>query len=541
MNVKVLDCTLRDGGYINDWNFGEKNIKKIISYLTSSEIDMIECGYLSNKGIYDRDRSVFDSMDRLNEFIPKKRKNSKYVCMINYGEYDIDDIPPFNSNVIDGIRVVFHIHQVDGAIEFCRQLAKKGYMLFIQPMVTINYTDSELIKLVKEVNDISPYAFYIVDSFGVMKKKDLLRMFYLIDHNLNHDIKIGYHSHNNLQLAYSNAQSFVEVNTQRTRIIDSSVFGMGRGAGNLNTELFLQFLNDSLGTQYKIYPLLQIIDEILNRVYSMNYWGYSLPHYLSAVNNCHPNYASYLAEKNTLTVKSISEILFNISAEKKFSFDKQYIENLYLSYQKHYFDDSNIIFELNKSFSGKNIIVIAPGRSIEQHQEQIRGLIHHEDTIAISVNFIPEQFNVDYIFISNEKRFDLLAQNETVNSRNMNVILTSNIYNNSAKHIIVNYMDLLNNTSAVKDNSTLMLLKLLNKLNVKKVFLAGLDGYSYDHTQNYVNKDMMLSTSNQVIEHLNIGIASVLEELKNEMDLTFITPTKYLQLKDWQMEGVNNG
>jgi 4-hydroxy 2-oxovalerate aldolase len=522
-----LDCTLRDGGYINNWNFGKKNITKLINHLTDAEIDIIECGYLSNKKPYDSDKSIFDTVERLVEFIPKNRNKSKYVCMINCGEYEVEDIPDYDGTSIDGIRVVFHKNQVKEAVEFCSSLSKKGYMLFIQPMITINYADFELLQLVEDVNKINPYSFYIVDSFGVMKKNDLLRMFYLIDNNLNSSINIGYHSHNNLQLAYSNAQALVELNSKRTRILDSSVFGMGRGAGNLNTELFVQHLNDSLDTSYKVYPLLKIIDETLNKIYSTNYWGYSLPHYLSSSCNCHPNYATYLSEKNTLKVKSINEILALIIDEKKTGFDKAYIEELYLSYQKHNIDDSSTINKLERIFNGKNIVVIAPGVSIEKHYEKVNSIINKNDAITLSVNFIPDNFECDYYFVSNEKRFDRMLDNKDLHSINTKVILTSNISRVTSDKLKINYLDLLNDTDAVRDNSTLMLLKLLAKLNVKKVSLAGLDGYSYDNAQNYAEEDMVLATSNETINDLNKGIAKVLLELNKEIYMEFITPTKY--------------
>jgi len=528
--IKVLDCTLRDGGYINNWNFGGKNIKRMLNLLRDAEVDIIECGFLSNKNKYNYNKSIFDTIERVVKFIPQNKRKAKYVCMVNYGEYMLEDIPQYDGTSVDGIRVAFHKKDVEGAINFCRRIAQKGYMLFIQPMVTINYSDMELLKLIEVFNEIKPYAFYIADSFGVMKKSDLLRMFYLIDKNLDSGINIGYHSHNNLQLAFSNAQALVEVNTKRTRIIDSSVFGMGRGAGNLNSELFIQYLNDTIDVDYKVYPLLQMIDEILNKIYAVHYWGYSLPHYLSSTCNCHPNYASYLADKNTLTVKSISEILATITVEKKGGCDKEYIEELYLNYQKHYINDEGAIANLSTIFNGKYIIVIAPGPSIEKYYESINKCINQKDTIAVSVNFISERFKCAFAFISNEKRFESLVESKKLNSRETKLILTSNISSQYPNDINVNYFDLLNNTQAVRDNSTLMLLMLLKKLNVKDVSLAGFDGYTHDNIENYADKDMVLTTSNKSASDLNVGIIKVLNNLYREIDIKFITPTKYLDL-----------
>lgn len=525
--IRVLDCTLRDGGYINDWNFGEKNIIRIINHLTEAKLEIIECGFLSNKNPYNRNKSIFDSLNRIAEYIPKDRWKSKYVCMINYGEYDIDDIPEFDGKSIDGIRVVFHKKDVKEAINFCEKLSKKGYMLFIQPMVTINYSDIELLKLVEEVNKIKPYAFYIVDSFGVMKKNDLLRMFYLIDNNLNKNINVGYHSHNNLQLAYSNAQSLVEIDTNRIRIIDSSVFGMGRGAGNLNTELFIQHINEHMDGNYKIYPLLTIIDEVLNNIYSKNYWGYSLPYYLSSTFNCHPNYASYLSEKNTLTVKSINEILDIIENGKKDEFDKNYVEELYLDYQRNYIDDKECVENLKKIFANKNIVVIAPGSSIDKYYEKVRNVVEEKDTIVISVNFVSRKFNCDFVFVSNEKRFNRIVENKKIDKEKTNLIVTSNISFTNDNIININYNNLINNISSVRDNATLMLLKLLVNLNIKKILLAGFDGYSYDEVNNYVDEDMILATSRDTMQKLNEGVAIVLTRLCKDIDIEFITPTRY--------------
>ena len=153
----------------------------------------------------------------------------------------------------------------------------------------------------------------------------------MVEHNLNENIWIGFHSHNNMQLAFSNAQELVNIQTNRNLIIDSSVYGMGRGAGNLNTELFVEYLNDNCGTEYNIKPLLKIIDDIINGFYQKNYWGYSLPNYISASHNAHPNYASYLDDKKTLTVENINEIFDMMDSEKSLEFDKEYICLLYTS------------------------------------------------------------------------------------------------------------------------------------------------------------------------------------------------------------------
>ena len=110
------------------------------------------------------------------------------------------------------------------------------------------------------------------------------------------------------------------------------VAGINHIDAEVNTELFIEYLNEVNGKKYNSKPLLQIIDQILSTVYLNNYWGYSLPHYASAMHNCHPNYASYLDDKNTLTIENINDILRNVDNTKKNVFDKNYIENLYIQY-----------------------------------------------------------------------------------------------------------------------------------------------------------------------------------------------------------------
>jgi 4-hydroxy 2-oxovalerate aldolase len=395
----------------------------------------------------------------------------------------------------------------------------------MQPMVSVSYSDEEFIQLIMASNKLRPYAFYIVDSFGVMKRKDLMRLYYLVDHNLDKDIYVGYHSHNNIQMAYSNAQALVDLKTKRKLIIDSSVFGMGRGAGNLNTELFIDYLNEVNGDNYNSKPLLQIIDQILAPVYLNNYWGYSLPHYISAIYNCHPNYASYLDNKNTLTIENINEIMRQLDDNKKGSFDKGYIERLYNQYQAKIVADENARKELKRSLEGKNVVLIAPGTSINKEADKIIKAIKKPDTVVISINFNPDQFACDYIFVSNLRRYQDLK-----NNLGTKLIATSNIINGDIDGYVVNYSDLLNNIEAVKDNASMMLIALLIDLGVKNVKLAGLDGYSHNLYENFAERDMAFIKSNSVMDAMNIGMEKLLREFSGIINIEFVTTPKYVKL-----------
>lgn len=523
-SIKVLDCTLRDGGYCNEWQFGNENIKKIVSGLTEAGVDIIECGFLTNRVEYDPAASKFTSMDQVMQVLPSDRNSKTYVCMINYGEYSLDEIPEYSNKTLDGLRIAFHKKDLLPALELCKGIKEKGYKVFVQAMGSSNYTDEEFLDLIHCVNQINAYAFYIVDSFGVMKRKDLIRLFYMVEHNLNKGIVIGYHSHNNMQLAYSNAQALVDIRTARDLIVDASVFGMGRGAGNLNTELFVEYLNDNIGKNYDLKPLLIIIDEILNNFYQRNYWGYSLPNYLSAKHNAHPNYAGYLDAKKSLTVENMDEIFSMMSREKRSEYDKKYIEELYVQYMEKGNVQESHLQELKNQIYGKTVLIIAPGKSCVSEKEKILAAAKKNGVVSIGVNFNYSEMDTDYIFLSNLRRYRELNP-----QKRKKCIVTSNIPAIDC-YLQTKYRDLLNMYDSVRDNAGMMLIKYLINLGVDKVLIAGLDGYSMDATQNFADQKMNFFTQKAIFEAMNTGMNKAMSDFAKQIDIEFVTTPQYIRI-----------
>lgn len=521
--IQVLDCTLRDGGYCNKCRFGFENEKKIVHGLVAANVDIIECGFLMNTVEYDEDVTRFTSLDEVAKIIPKDKEGKTFVMLTDYGKYRPEDLPEYDGASVDGLRVAFHKKDRVVALEECKEIKNKGYKVFVQAMVSLSYADEEFLDLIRRVNELEPYAFYIVDSFGMMKRKDLTRLFYLVEHNLNEKIKIGFHSHNNMQLAYSNAQSLVDLHSDRELIIDSSVYGMGRGAGNLNTELFVQYLNDNADGNYDIKPLLSIIDEILNEFYQRNYWGYSLPNYLSAAHNAHPNYAGYLDDKKTLTVENMNEIFDMMDEDKKVSYDKDYIEQLYLRYMATGKSQEEHKAEMQEKIKGKTILLIAPGKSSIEEKQKIATFID-EDVVTISVNYNYPLVNTDYIFLSNLRRF-----RELETSSRKKCIVTSNIPADNV-YIQTKYRDLLCDIEAVKDNAGLMAIKYFAQMGAKKIYLAGFDGYSHDEKENYGESTMAFVTRAAVLDAMNVGMTEMLKKYSSIVELKFLTEQHYVKI-----------
>lgn len=521
--IHVLDCTLRDGGYCNQWKFGFDNTKKITQSLIDANVDIIECGFLTNKAKYDPDVTRFTSVKELSAVIPADRNGKLFVAMMNYGEYNMADLPDYDGSSVDGIRVAFHKKDLAQALQVCREVKAKGYLVFVQAMVSLSYTDEEFLSLISAVNEIEPYAFYIVDSFGMMKRKNLMRLFYMVENNLRDGVWIGFHSHNNMQLAYSNSQELVDTKTNRNIIIDSSIYGMGRGAGNLNTELFVEYLNENVGASYNLKPLLTVIDEVLNDFYQKNYWGYSLPNYISAVHWVHPNYAGYLSEKNTLTVEAMDEIFSMMPREKRFEFDKQYIEQLYVQYMATGEAQEEHLADLKEQLIGKRILLVAPGKSSGLEQERIASFAEQDDVLTVSVNFEYPGCKTDYIFLSNLRRF-----RELPDKKRGKCIVTANIPADSV-YLQTKYYDLLMPVEAVKDNAGLMAVKFFISLGVKEFYLAGFDGYSYDAQQNYADRNMEMVTKKAMVDAMNSGMCKMLDILREKASIEFITEKKHVR------------
>lgn len=515
--IKVLDCTLRDGGYCNNWEFGYENIKHVVSGLMDAGVDYIECGFLTNKIGYEVQKSKYTSLDQLREIIPNTKNNKLFLVMINYGEYKIENIPNCNETIIDGIRVAFHKKDIKEALDFCKALLDKGYLVFVQPMVSMSYSEDEFISLIKKSNQLNPAAFYIVDSFGTMKRKQLLLYVELVKKYLDPNICIGFHAHNNLQLAYSNAQFLTELNLDRTLIVDASIHGMGRGAGNLNAELYLEYLNDCIDAKYNIKSILNLLDEVISGFYEEKPWGYSLPNYLSAIHMIHPNYATYLSSKKTLTYEAMDEIFNTIDPKRGVEYDEEYIESLYTDYLSNRREAISSLDELANYVKNRKMLLIAPGKNALKQKDIINKFVEEQSPVIISINHDYPYLNSDYIFVSNMRRFRQLKQNSFHKT-----IITSNI-DYSDVYACVDYTSLLNSFDGVKDNAGLMALKLFSEMNCTDFFLAGFDGYSYDDSSNFESKEMIFANSKDMVEKLNLGMKEALGRFSKLYHVEFVT------------------
>lgn len=525
-SLKVLDVTLRDGGCVNDFNFGQTYMEKILAAQEASGVDIIEMGYIDeNKGTVSGRTQYINEQVIKQSILKNKKPGVTYVAMMDYGKFNVDNLKPYTDDGIDGIRMAFHKKDKLDMLLLGRKIIEKGYKFYIQPMITLRYSDAELLELINLVNKELPDAsgFYVVDSFGEMRPNDMNRILNLVDHNLIPSMTIGFHSHNNLQMSYSNAVALLQFPTNRDLMLDSSIMGMGKGAGNLNTELLLEHLNLFYGKNYKIAPLLEVIDKVINQLHSEFYWGYAPEYYLSSTNHCTPSYASHFYNKHMLPIDQVGELLGMIAEEKKVSFDKDYAEELYRQYnESKAVDDTAVVSELRSEFLGKKVLLVAPGKSIGTALNRIKGMISDESIVSIGLNSTTD-FGFKYLFTTRRDSY------ESALTSGKNIIVPSNVSKGGHGNVkILNYANWIEVDERTHDSSAVIAMNLLKACGVTEVLLAGFDGFEVNINENYYDPNMRYPVSIEQVERRNSYYKKFFQNKREMgMNITFVTPSKY--------------
>lgn len=525
-SIKVLDVTLRDGGCVNNFDFGQVYMEKILAAQEKSGVEVIEMGYIDENNGSEQGRTQYVNEQVITRhFLKHKKSGVTYVAMMDYGKFDVNKLQPRNEKSIDGIRVAFHKKNMYDVIPVAKHIMSKGYQVYIQPMITLRYTDAELLTLIDLVNKELPDAsgFYIVDSFGEMRPNDMTRALNLVDHNLIHSMLLGFHSHNNLQMSYSNACAMLQFPTNRNLMLDSSIMGMGKGAGNLNTELLLEHLNLFYGKHYDIIPLLEVMDKVINQLHSEFYWGYAPEYYLSSAYHCTPSYAGHFYNKHMLPIDQVGEMLSMIVEDKKISFDKNYAEEIYRTYnESKQVDDSAVVEELKTALKGKRVLLIAPGKSINSKRNEIEELSAQSDVFTIGLN-LTSDFKVDYLLATRHDIYESAVNSQTP------LITTSSVSKGTRGNVkILNYKNWIEVTDRTHDSSSVIALNFLKACGVKEIYLAGLDGFSVNINDNYADPNLRRPVTEEQAIRRNDYYKNFIHRIADGgVDVKFVTPSLY--------------
>ena len=533
-NVKILDCTLRDGGRIINCAFPNSQIKDIAYRLADANIDIIEVGFLRDaKSVnYQGNSTFFTDVDQIRPFVNRK-KDTMYVAFIDYGMFDFSTLKPYDGTSIDGLRIGFTRKNFENdheeILECLAEVKQKGYKLFVQGVNSLGYTDRELLGIVDIVNQIQPEGFGIVDTYGAMYMDDVDRLYTIVDHNLDENIAIDFHSHNNYQLSFAFAQEIIRLsNGKREVIIDGTLNGMGKCAGNLNTELLVDYLVRKRNYDYDFDAILDIIDDHIYNYHLQHQWGYSIPALMGGIYRSHPNNIIYLTEKFRLATKDIKYIISMIDPDKRMRYDYDNIQRLYQEYNHVKVDDKENLALLQRILKGKKILLLMPGQSISQYKDEILKKIEAENLFVITVNFRDETFDKysELAFWGSQKRYE----HYTDLRKEVTSLITSNIESDMEDDIIVNYDSFVDRTQEYSDNASLMLMRILQRVGVVSYYVAGFDGFTVNGS--YYNKtDFSEERFRSQYDAINKGIAHQLskfaESLDRPEDIEFITPSIY--------------
>ena len=501
--IEVLDCTLRDGAYINKSDFGDSTIKGVIRNLQHAKIEIIECGWLKDDE-HKSDSSYFHAPSDITPYIEKKDPAVTYVVMIDYNRYDLSNLPQNDGKSIDAIRVVFPRGKAKEGLEVANRIREKGYRIFCQAANTLGYSDKEILDLITEVNNVKPECISIVDTFGAMLPEDLIRICSLFVNNLHPSIKIGFHSHNNQQLSFALCIEFVRYMTAQGRsiVVDSSLCGMGRGAGNATTELLTSFLNKKYSGNYDLDLIMDTIDMYMVPFEEKYKWGYSIPTFIAGMYCSHVNNIDYLLKNHRATAKEIRSVISSMEPDDRIKYDYDLLENKYIENQNNEVDDSDVLKSLESEFNDKEILILAPGKSSIEKYSEIQDYIHTNNPVVIGINAILPDYSYDYLFFKSAVRYSYAKTSYPDIFKSSPKILLSNIKNSKERILpdekVIRYERAIKRGWKHFDNAVICMLRLLDKLNVKRIAIAGFDAFSAKYNDSYA--DPKLPTVHDVVD-----------------------------------------
>ncbi|MDD5096983.1 MAG: aldolase catalytic domain-containing protein [Candidatus Omnitrophica bacterium] len=293
--IKVLDCTIRDGGLMNNHDFDLRFVREVYKALSEAGIDYMEIGYKNSKRLFNPKefgKWKFCDDEDIKKVIDGIKSHTKISVMVDVDRVDVDQVLPKKDSPVDMIRVATYVKDVDKAIYLANHFADKGYETAVNIMAISRALDNELNECLQQLEkECKAKIINIVDSFGslyqetteflVKKAKSILKT-----------KEIGMHAHNNQQLAFANT---IEAIIHDANYVDGSIFGLGRAAGNCPTELLLGFLKNP---KYDIRPILDVISKEFIPLQKKIEWGYFIPYAITGILDEHPRTAIALRESD---------------------------------------------------------------------------------------------------------------------------------------------------------------------------------------------------------------------------------------------------
>ncbi len=528
MYIKLLDCTLRDGAYINNAEFGKPAMRGITSKLQDAHVDIIECGWLKDSE-YKEGTTYFHVPSDILPYFNNKSDKIIYCAMIDWDRYDVSVLPEYDGKSIDAIRVVFPHGKHNEAIGIGQKIREKGYKVLFQAANTLAYSENDLVELAGVMNEFKPVSLSIVDTFGSMYPCDLEKIVAILDSYIDKSIELGFHAHNNQQLAFALCIHFIELlKDKRNIIVDSTLSGMGRGAGNATTELVASYINRVENGNYDMNAIMDAIDMYIQVFREKFTWGYSTPYFISGYYQCHVNNIAYLTTNHRTNARDMRNIIESLSVEDRRKYDYDLLESKYLENQNRIVDDEETIEYLKNVIKDRKVMIIAPGKSTITEKDKLNLFIEREKPVVIEVNSINKLYDLDFIIFTNSVRYEYARNTYPKTFEKSKRILLSNIQTESnSDELIVNFNLVIKRGWEHFDNAVILALRLLNKINATDVYLSGFDGFKAKYNDSYADESLPTLNPDNKWDELNEEIKKMYKELydsvKGSMNITFLT------------------
>lgn len=333
----ILDCTLRDGGLgFEDVSksqqkypsFNKNTISELKKFMVSSKLDIIELGSIEKSNVKKEKFAIYQDVEKISENLPPvQRKGQLYAALYRGPDISLNEIPVWRDGLCKGARVILRYSELKKSLDFCEGLAQKGYSVFVQPMLTMRYSEQEVQMVLDAANHMNAFATYFVDSYGYMSSDDVKRFFDRYNKVLDSDIKIGFHAHNNRNLAYSNAITFLQQECDRDVILDACIMGLGQGAGNLQTEIIADHYIHEYNKDYDYGAVLDAC-EIVAQYWTENTWGYSVTNFISTRHKAAYKYAMAMRNRYHMTYRDIDEVFSYMSYDFKQRYTDSNLQNI---------------------------------------------------------------------------------------------------------------------------------------------------------------------------------------------------------------------
>jgi 4-hydroxy 2-oxovalerate aldolase len=495
---KILDCTLRDGGYYTNWDFDKHLVETYLVAMDNLPVEYLEVGYRSPKlsGYYGE---YFYCPD----FVLKKLSrlsNKKLVIILNEKDIELDTVEELLKpcvGIITMVRIAIDPEQLLRAIDLAKKVKSMGFELGFNVMYMSKWKNlPEFLSNLKHVDGVADY-FYMVDSYGGVYPEDVKEIFGLVRSQMS--TKIGFHGHNNLELALINTLTAIECGAD---MVDATITGMGRGAGNLKTELLLTALNQRNNLDVDFNALSSVTDAFV-QLQKKHEWGTNLPYMVSGANSLPQKDVMDWVGKRYYSFNSIIRALSNQSKGLK---DNETLNEYFT----------------NEKFS--KALIVGGGDSVKEHIDAIKNYLSvNLDTVIIHSS----SRNVSYLSDCSNKQFHCLAGNEghrlekVFNSipnnriailppypRTMGTYIPKNFKLNSYQ------LSEINVTDRYKSSITSLLLQLIKEIKVKEAIVCGYDGYNGEIDQ---HKLELFNENEYLFKNFS----------KNNFSLKSFTPTKY--------------